>query len=79
MLVDSYRFLPRSFVPMYADAQPLADEADTVWAEFAPRLANARIALVTSAGPYLKDEQPPFDAELPGLAGHVGSRVELPA
>src|SRR5438270_12223002 len=48
---------------MYADAQPLPDERDTVWTEFAPRLADARIALVTSAGLYLKDEQPPFDAD----------------
>ena len=63
MLVDSYRFLPRSFVPMYADAQPLDGEGEPVWTEFVPRLSDARIALVTSAGLYLKDEQPPFDAD----------------
>ena len=63
MLVDSYRFLPRSFVPMYADAQPIDGEHDPVWTEFAPRLSDARIALLTSAGLYLKDAQPPFDGE----------------
>lgn len=63
MLVDSYRFLPRSFVPMYADAQPLADERDPVWAEFGPRLADSRLALLTSAGLHLAGEQEPFDAE----------------
>ena len=63
MLVDSYRFLPRSFVPMYADAQPIDGEDQPVWAEFTPRLADARIALITSAGLYLKDDQPSFDGE----------------
>jgi D-proline reductase (dithiol) PrdB len=63
VLVDSYRFLPRSFVPMYADAQPLDHERETVWTDFAPRLASARIALLTSAGLYVKADQPPFDAE----------------
>jgi len=63
VLVDSYRFLPRSFVPMYANAQPLDGEDEPVWADFVPRLADARIALVTSAGLYLKDAQPSFDGE----------------
>ena len=34
-----------------------------MWADFVPRLADARIALVTSAGLFLKDEQPSFDGE----------------
>jgi hypothetical protein len=63
VLVDSYRFLPRSFLPMYVDAQPLDGEDDEVWADFTPRLAGARIALLTSAGLYLKDGQSPFDAD----------------
>jgi len=63
VLVDSYRFLPRSFVPMYADAKPLDDERDPVWAEFTSRLADARIALLSSAGLHLRDEQEPFDAD----------------
>ena len=63
VLVDSYRFLPRSFVPLYAGAQPLDGEVDPVWAPFAKRLAEASIALVTSAGLHVEGEQEPFDAE----------------
>ena len=63
MLVDSYRFLPRSFVPMYANAEPLDGEDEPVWTEFVPRLADARIALITSAGLFLKESQPSFDGE----------------
>jgi hypothetical protein len=63
VLVDSFRFLPRSFVPLYADAQPLPDETEPVWAEFTGRLADARIALVSSAGLHLHAGQEPFDAE----------------
>jgi hypothetical protein len=48
---------------MYANAEPLPGEGDPVFTPFAPRLAGARIALLTSAGLYLKDEQPPFDVE----------------
>lgn len=48
---------------MYADAQPIDGEDHDVWADFSPRLADARIALLTSAGLYLKTGQPPFDAE----------------
>jgi D-proline reductase (dithiol) PrdB len=63
MQVDSYRFLPRSFRPMYADAQPLDGETDTVWTPFEGRLAGATIALLTSAGLYRKDSQPAFDGD----------------
>ncbi|MBV8162017.1 MAG: hypothetical protein JO265_13935 [Acidimicrobiia bacterium] len=63
MLVDSFRFLPRSFVPFYDNAQPLDDERDPVWAPFTPRLADASIALLTSAGLSIHDEQAPFDTE----------------
>jgi hypothetical protein len=63
VLVDSYRFLPRSFVPLYENASPLADEQDPVWAPFEPRLAGASIALLTSAGLSLVGEQAPFDLD----------------
>ena len=63
MLVDSYRFLPRSFLPLYQNAQPLAGETDPVWTPFAPRLADARVALLSSAGLSIAGEQEPFDLE----------------
>jgi D-proline reductase (dithiol) PrdB len=63
MQVDSYRFLPRSFRPLYAAAKPLESETDTVWTPFAGRLADATIALLSSAGLYLRGRQAPFDGE----------------
>jgi hypothetical protein len=63
VLVDSYRFLPRSFVALYSGATPAPGDDGPVWAPFATRLAGARIALLTSAGLYLDGEQPPFDGE----------------
>jgi D-proline reductase (dithiol) PrdB len=63
VIVDSYRFLPRSFRPMYEDRGPFSGEEAPVWAPFEKRLAAARIALLTSAGLYLKGAQPSFDLE----------------
>ena len=61
--MDSYRFLPRSFIPLYSAASPAPGDDGPVWAPFEKRLAEAQIALLTSAGLYLEGEQPPFDAE----------------
>ena len=63
MIVDSYRFLPRSFVPLYSGAGPAPGDEGPVWAPFEKRLAGAQIALLTSAGLYLEGEQAPFDGE----------------
>jgi hypothetical protein len=62
VLVDSYRFLPRSFVPMYENPARLPGETDEVWAPFEGRLADASIAIVTSAGLSLEG-QAPFDLD----------------
>jgi hypothetical protein len=61
--VDSYRFLPRSFRPFYEGRGPLPGEEGPVWARFARPLAESRIALLSSAGIYVRDAQPPFDLE----------------
>jgi D-proline reductase (dithiol) PrdB len=63
VLVDSYRFLPRSFVPMYENPERLPDQTEPVWAPFEARLADASVALLTSAGLSLAEEQPGFDLE----------------
>lgn len=63
MEVDSFRFLPRSFRPLYEGRGPFPGEDGPVWAPFAPRLADARIALLSSAGLYVKKTQPGFDVE----------------
>jgi len=61
MRVDSFRFLPRSFRPLYESIPPPG--GGPVWAPFAPRLAVASIALLTSAGLHLRGRQPSFDLE----------------
>jgi D-proline reductase (dithiol) PrdB len=63
VIVDSYRFLPRSFRPMYEDRGPFPGEEAPVWAPFEKRLAAARIALLTSAGLYVRGKQASFDLE----------------
>ena len=62
-MIDSYRFLPRSFRPFYEGRGPFPGEGHPVWAPFAKRLAGSRIALLTSAGIYLKESQSTFDLD----------------
>lgn len=63
MKIDSYRFLPRSFRSFYEGRGPFINEDEPVWAPFEKRLQESRIALLTSAGLYLKKSQPSFDVE----------------
>ena len=61
MIVDSYRFLPRSFRPFYEGKGSFPGEETPVWAPFEKRLQASRIALLSSAGLYLKASQRSFD------------------
>lgn len=61
MTVDSYKYLPRSMRVMY-EGTPAIDEPH-VWAPLPKPLHRCTVALMTSAGIYLKDQQPPFDTE----------------
>ena len=61
MIVDSFRFLPRSFRPLYEGRGPFPGEEEPVWAPFPKRLAEARITLLSSAGFYLRESQESFD------------------
>jgi D-proline reductase (dithiol) PrdB len=63
LIVDSYRFLPRTFRPMYENRGPFPGEEAPVWAPFEKRLAAARIALLTSAGLYVRGTQASFNLE----------------
>jgi hypothetical protein len=63
MVVDSFKFLPRTFRPLYEGKGPFPGEEEAVWAPFEQRLAESRIALLTSAGLYVKGSQSPFDLE----------------
>ena len=59
--MDSFRFLPRSFRPLYEGRASFPGDEDAVWAPFGKRLAESRIALLTSAGLYLQATQGSFD------------------
>src|SRR5437899_3822660 len=63
VVVDSYRFLPRSFRPLYEGRGAFPGDEHPVWTPFAKRLTDARIAILTSAGIYLKASQPAFDLD----------------
>lgn len=61
MTVDSYKYLPRSMRTTY-ESVPVIDEPHA-WAPLPKPLHQCTIALMTSAGIYLKDSQEPFDIE----------------
>ena len=63
MKVDSFRYLPRTFRPLYEDPVRPPGEDVPVWAQPTKRLAETRVALLTSAGLYVEGEQPSFDLE----------------
>ena len=61
MPVDSFKFLPRSFRAGYENVGFQAEAP--VWAPMRKPAGQATVALLTSAGLYLKQSQPPFDTE----------------
>ncbi len=62
MTVDSFKWLPRSIAGYYKAMQ--VPEPDGIpWTPLAKPIEEARFALVTSAGVYIKGEQEPFDLE----------------
>ena len=63
MVVDSYKFLPRSFRPHYEGRGAFPGEDGEVWAPFAKRLSDSKIALLSSAGLFVDGEQQAFDTE----------------
>ncbi len=61
MAVDSYKFLPRSMRAMYESAAAI--DEPPVWAPLTKPVEQCTIALMTSAGVFLKDSQQAFDEE----------------
>jgi len=61
MAVDSYKFLPRSMRAMYESM--VAVEEPPVWTALTKPVERCSIALMTSAGVFLKDSQEGFDEE----------------
>ena len=62
MPVDSFKFLPRSIAAYYQTL--VVQKADPIpWTPLARPVGEARFALVTTAGIYVKHVESPFDAE----------------
>ncbi len=62
MPVDSFKWLPRSIAAYYQAMQVPEPEA-IPWTLLRKPIDRCRFALVTTAGLYLKDEQPSFDLD----------------
>ncbi len=60
MAVDSFKWLPRSIAGYY-QAMQMPDLGEIPWTPLEKPINQARFALVTSAGVYLKGKQEPFD------------------
>ena len=61
--VDSYAFLPRSFRAMFETPPRVDGEDEPVWAPFPKRLADSKVALLSSAGLYVEGAQVSFDLD----------------
>ncbi len=62
MAVDSFRYLPRSFIPLYEQRRYEGID-EPVWAPLSKPVTEATFALLTSAGVYLPASQRPFDLD----------------
>jgi D-proline reductase (dithiol) PrdB len=60
--VDSFLFLPRLIALFYRQTE-LEDLGPTAWTPFTKPLEQSLVGLVTSAGLYRTDLDPPFDIE----------------
>jgi D-proline reductase (dithiol) PrdB len=62
VLIDQFRFLPKSFRPLFENPSRLSGDDDAVWAPFERRLSEATVSLLSSSGLYVVGQQMPFDA-----------------
>lgn len=62
MAVDSFKFLPRSLAA-YFQNMPARRLEPVPFTPLARPLNECRFALVTTAGVYVRDQDPPFDIE----------------
>tara|TARA_Y100000588_G_C14121082_1_gene867323 strand:+ start:349 stop:849 length:501 start_codon:yes stop_codon:yes gene_type:complete len=61
MTVDSFKYLPHSFRAGFEQVEFQHDEP--VWSPLEHAIEDSTIALLTSAGIYVKGEQQPFDLD----------------
>lgn len=62
MAVDSFKYLPRSLTGYYK-SQLMTRQEPVPWTPLGKPLSEAKVALVTTAGIYVKGSEPPFDAD----------------
>ncbi len=62
MAVDSFKYLPGSIANYYRNL-PVQREEPVPWTPLGKPLRECRLALVTTAGIYVKGSEPPFDTE----------------
>ena len=73
MPVDSFKYLPPSIAGYYRN-MPVQKEEPIGWTPLAKPLNECRVALVTTAGIYVKDVDPPFMMMTDMLARIVSAR-----
>lgn len=61
-MIDSFKWLPPSLKEYYRNI-PIPPPESLPWTPLAKPLAQCRVALLTSAGIYVKGAEPPFDME----------------
>ncbi|TDJ64118.1 MAG: hypothetical protein E2O36_02300, partial [Proteobacteria bacterium] len=61
MAVDSFKFLPKSFHAMFENIDIEVD--GPVWSPFDKPLSESTIAVLSSAGIFVRNSQMPFDVE----------------
>jgi len=61
MTVDSFKFLPKAFRPMFEKVD--IEVEGSVWAPFEKPLSESTIAVLTSAGVFFQGKQEPFNVE----------------
>jgi D-proline reductase (dithiol) PrdB len=62
MPTDSFKWLPRS-IAAYYQAMQVPEPEEIPWTPLRKPIGQCRFALVTTAGLYVKDGQPPFDLD----------------
>lgn len=62
MPIDSFKYLPGSIAAYYRNL-PAQRMEPIPWTPLRKPLSQSRFALVTTAGIYVRDMEPPFDAE----------------
>lgn len=61
MPVDSFRWLPPFLAAQYRELQ--LEKVETPWTPLGKPIEKCRFALLTTAGLYVKGQDPPFDLE----------------